>query len=212
MNASSSRPLRLVRRDRTSEDGACYASAPSLALCPRLSVPMDLESTLTELVPTVRAWMWRLLGPRADYDDAVQDALVELAKALPRFEGRSSVTTFAHPIVVRTAYRYMRARREQPLEGVDEIAGADDPELRTARRQELARLHRVLSQIPEPSRVAFVLCMVDRIPHEEAAAIEGVSVDTLRARLKRAKAEIARRLRADPELRAMLPGGRDVVD
>ncbi|MBX3269252.1 MAG: sigma-70 family RNA polymerase sigma factor [Sandaracinaceae bacterium] len=171
------------------------------------AAPLDLEVTLTELVPVVRAWMWRLLGPRVDYDDAVQDALIELAKALPSFEGRSKVTTFAHPIVVRTAYRYMRAPREVAPSDPDTVAGTDDPERRVAHRQELDRLHRVLGQLPETARVAFVLCAVERLAHEEAAAIEGVSVETLRARLKRAKAELARRLRADPELASML-GGR----
>lgn len=178
---------------------------------PRRSLPvMDVEATLIDLVPSVRAWIWRLLGPRSDFDDAVQDALVELARALPRFEGRAKVTTFAYPIVIRTAYRYMRPRRESPLdiEGMEHIAGDDDPEQRVAKREELVRLHRVLSQLPEKPRVAFVLCSVERLSHAEAADIEGVSVDTMRARLKRAKTELARRLRADPELSAMLPRGR----
>jgi len=171
-------------------------------------VPVDVEETLTALVPTVRKWMWRLLGPRDAFDDAVQDALVELAKALPRFEGRSSVTTFAHPIVVRTAYRYMRARPEQTgvPETLERAASGDDPERRAAGREQLERLHRVLQQLPLKARVAFVLCAVQRVPHAEAAAIEGVSLETLRARLKRARSELARRLRADPELSARLDG------
>lgn len=167
--------------------------------------PLDVEDTLTELVPIVRRWMWRLLGPRPDFDDAVQDALVELARALPRFEGRSSVTTYAHPIVVRTAYRYMGSR-EAPAADVDRLRSGDDPERRAAQRQQLERLHRVLSRLPDKQRVAFVLCAVERVSHARAAELEGVSIETLRARLKRARAELARRLRADPELRARLTG------
>lgn len=167
---------------------------------------MDLEATLTALVPVVRKWMWRLLGPNDAYDDAVQDALVELAKALPRFEGRSSVTTFAHPVVVRTAYRYMRPQPRTSHTEVDRLASDDDPERRAAQRQQLERLHRVLGQLPEKQRVAFVLCAVERLSHAEAARIEEVSVETLRARLKRARAELARRLKADPELVGRLRG------
>lgn len=167
---------------------------------------LDLEATLTELVPVVRKWMWRLLGPSQAYDDAVQDALVELARALPRFEGRSSVTTFAHPVVVRTAYRYMRARGAPSDADIDRLPSADDPERRAVQRQQLERLHRVLGQLPEKQRVAFVLCAVERLPHAEAARIEGVSLETLRARLKRARAELARRLKADPELVDRLRG------
>jgi RNA polymerase sigma-70 factor (ECF subfamily) len=139
----------------------------------------------------------------------VQDALVELARALPRFEGRSKLTTFAYPVVTRCAYRYMR---EPPATATDpgtleRVPAADDPERRAAKREQLERLHRVLARLPVKQRVAFVLCAVERVPHAEAAEIEGVSVETLRARLKRARAELGRRLRADPELRAMLGGG-----
>ncbi|MCB9597980.1 MAG: sigma-70 family RNA polymerase sigma factor [Sandaracinaceae bacterium] len=174
------------------------------------SSSVDVHARLTELVPTVRKWMWRLLGPRPDFEDAVQDALVELARALPRFEGRSALTTYAHPIVLRTAYRYMGRRVEERAEpaALERVAGDDDPEHRAARRQELDRLHRVLERLPEKQRVAFVLCAVERLPHEEAAALEGISLETLRARLKRARAELARRLRADPELVASLRGDR----
>ena len=176
---------------------------------PRRRAALDVEATLTELVPTVRRWMWRLLGPGEGFEDAVQDALVELARALPRFEGRSSVTTFAHPIVVRTAYRHMGASREEATEpaSLERVGHGDDPERRAAGREQLDRLHRVLERLPEKQRVAFVLCAVERLSHEEAAQIEGVSVETLRGRLKRARAELARRLKADPELRRRLSGG-----
>lgn len=175
-----------------------------------VAAAMDVRATLTELVPTVRRWMWRLLGPRPDFDDAVQDALVELARALPRFEGRAAVTTFAHPIVVRTAYRYMGKPRLEAVDpsALERVGGGEDPERRAVRREELERLHRVLERLPEKQRVAFVLCAVERLSHEEAAAIEEISVETLRARLKRARAELARRLRADPELVRELRGAR----
>lgn len=183
--------------------------APSSTVRPRTMGAEEIERALTTLVPAVRRWVYRVLGPRPDFDDAVQDALVELARALPRFEGRAQLTTFAHPVVTRTAYRYLKQRREQAAEPgtLERVANDDDPEDRAATRQQLERVHRVLDRIPDKQRMAFVLCAVERLPHAEAAAIEGISVETLRARLKRAKSELARRLRADPELCAMLPRG-----
>jgi RNA polymerase sigma factor (sigma-70 family) len=172
---------------------------------------MDLEATLTSLVPAVRRWVYRALGPGPDFEDAVQDALVELAKALPRFEGRSQVTTFAHPVVVRTTYRYLARRRERASHGheIEHATSGDDPERRAAKREQLERLYRVLDRLPDRQRMAFVLCAVERIPHEEAAVMEGVSLETLRQRLKRARAELARRLKADPELERALRGERE---
>jgi RNA polymerase sigma-70 factor (ECF subfamily) len=171
----------------------------------------ELEERLVELLPKVRAWLYRLLGPGPDFDDAVQDALVELARALPRFEGRSALTTYAHPIVLRAGYRTLARRAEQRRviddAALERAAGPDDPESRAHVRSQLERLHRVLDALPDSQRVAFVLCAVERLSHEEAAELEGVPVDTLRKRLVRARQELARRLAADPELVGRLRRG-----
>jgi RNA polymerase sigma-70 factor (ECF subfamily) len=166
------------------------------------------EDQLVELVPAVRRWLYRLLGPGSDFDDAVQEALVEVARALPRFEGRSKLTTYAHPIVMRAGYKVIERRKKRRKEEGDAVlehtAASDDPEDRAHRRAQLERLHRVLDQLPESQRGAFVLVNVERLSHEEAAELEGVSLETLRKRLTRARSELARRLAADPELVAML--------
>jgi len=166
------------------------------------------EEQLVELVPVVRRWLYRLLGPGPDFDDAVQEALVEVARALPRFEGRSKLSTYAHPIVLRSGYKAIARRKKRRQEQDDAVlertAASDDPEDRAHRRAQLLRLHRVLDQLPEGQRGAFVLCNVERLSHDEAAEREGVSLETLRKRLTRARSELARRLAADPELVEML--------
>ena len=171
----------------------------------------QIEAQLVELVPVVRKWLYRLLGPGPDFDEGVQDALVELARALPAFEGRSAITTYAHPIVLRAGYRILsrrtRARRSDGDEALERIPGGDDPEERVHRRRQLERVHAVLDQLPDAQRVAFVLCAVERLPHDEAARLEGVSLETMRKRLVRARAELGRLLRSDPELAAMLGRG-----
>ncbi len=198
------------------ERAAVTAGDPARPRGPRDVEPKSaraavIEEDLVRLVPKVRAWLYRLLGPGPDFEDAVQDALVELARALPRFEGRSALTTYAHPIALRAGYRTL-ARRAERARLVDDASGeravaSDDPESQAHRRRQLERLHGVLDRLPDAQRVAFVLCAVERISHEEAASLENVSVETLRKRLVRARQELARRLKADPELVAMLRGG-----
>ncbi|MEM9068177.1 MAG: RNA polymerase sigma factor [Myxococcota bacterium] len=161
--------------------------------------PRALEDALRQLLPRVRRWLMRLLGPRPDLDDATQDALVALAKALPRFEGRSKATTFAHRITVRTAYRYFRRRqREEALTLVPPPPDAIDPESRAMDREALRRLYRCLERLPKKRRVAFVLCCIEGMSPAEAAEVEGISGVAMRSRLSHARAEIARRLDHDP--------------
>ncbi len=101
-----------------------------------------IDRVLRELVPEVRRWMFLHLGPRHDLDDATQDALSEIASALHRFEGRSSLATLARRITLRTSYHYYRKRRLEPIE-IQETA--HDPERQVAARRALERLHRALA-------------------------------------------------------------------
>jgi RNA polymerase sigma factor (sigma-70 family) len=164
---------------------------------------------LRELLPFVRRWLHRLLGPRGDLDDATQDALTEISRALPRYEGRASLKTLAHRITVRTAYRYYgRKHGREVLSLVPPALEDVDPESKAMSREALARLHRCLERLPERRRVAFVLCAIEGMTPQEAAEVEGVSAVAMRSRLMHARAEIERRLSADPYVVA-LTGGRD---
>jgi len=57
-----------------------------------------LEETLTRLAPRVKLWLCRDLGA-ADVDDALQDALTDIVRALPSFRGDSQLDTYAYPPV-----------------------------------------------------------------------------------------------------------------
>lgn len=155
------------------------------------------EEVLRALHDDVRLRLHRLLGPRADLDDAVQDALIEIAAALPSFEGRSTLRTFAARITVRVAYRYFGRPHHEPLE-LAAVASGDDPEDRVARRQTLRRMARCLEKLSEKRRVAFVLCCVEGFSPREAAEIEGVSSLVMRTRLFQARGELERLMKGDP--------------
>jgi RNA polymerase sigma-70 factor (ECF subfamily) len=172
----------------------------------RIDPRAELERSLVALLPRVRQWLYRALGPHGALDDAAQDVLVELARALPKFEGRSSVETFAHRITTRVVYRYYgrRARRQaRELVGVeafepDRIASPTRlPEALVAEREALIRLHRCLAKLPEKRRTAFVLCAIEGLEPHEAAALVGTSVGSMRARFMHARDELARLLNQD---------------
>ena len=158
-----------------------------------------LHDTLRALLPHVRRWLYRLLGKTPDLDDATQEALAELARFLPTFEGRSKLTTAAHTITLRVAYRYFGARADVPLESVPELV---DPSVRIAERararEALARLQRCLRRLPAKRRVAFVLCAIEGMTPGEAAEVAGTSALAMRARLLWARRELARMLKGDP--------------
>lgn len=146
------------------------------------------ERVLRELVPEVRRWMFRLLGPRhRELDDASQDALAEIASALHRFEGRSSLSTLAHKITVRTAYRYYRTRK---LVALPDVEAPIDVERQAGARQALERIFVHLERLPPSRRTAFVLCAIEGLAPDEAAEIMGSTSSAVRSLVCRARADI----------------------
>lgn len=157
----------------------------------------ELEQTLLRLMPSVRRWLYRMLGPAAALDDAVQDALIEIAQALPRFEGRSSVEGFARTISVRVAYRYFQRRESAPFDPELHAGSEPLPDRQLAERRGLLRLHRCLAKLSPKRRTAFVLCAIEELSPHEAAALVGTSAGSMRARYMHARAELARYLDAE---------------
>lgn len=171
------------------------------------SSPRDERSrVLHELAPSVHKWCARHLGPRHDLDDVVQDALVATADALLHFRNESSLNTYVYRVVQRSCSRYRQkhrhAQKGAPLHAAVDVDSIT-PEALAMEKESVRRLYAALDELSEILRSAFVLCAIEQMAHEEAARIEGVSVETLRARLKRARAELSERLRKDPYLGSM---------
>jgi RNA polymerase sigma factor (sigma-70 family) len=177
---------------------------------PRAPKRDDIDAErLLEVLPLVRRLLHRLCWSPSDVDDLTQEVLIEVARALPRFEGRSQLTTYVHTITVRVAYRWLaraakRRERESPLDLVAPPADMLDPESRVLAREALRRLYRCLDRMAPKLRVAFLLCDVHGLDPSEAAAAELVSSGTIRARLFRARAEVQRRLGSDPYLSRLM--------
>ena len=171
-----------------------------------------VEQVLTELVPNVRGLTARILGPDPAVDDVVQEALIEIASALRRFEGRSSLRTYAGRIVVRTVYKHLRKRaRERIFQwGVPESADPRQPtpEAACMDRENLRSVYALLDQLPTKHRVAFVLCEVEGMTPTEAAKLTRIPPITLRSHLRRARKKLSCALAADPPIAKRFRRGR----
>lgn len=103
----------------------------------------------------------RLTGDRADADDALQDALIAIARGIRRFDGRSAFGTWAYRVTTNACLDELRRRRRRPdpveLDGSDP-AGAV-PDTRTEVEGAAGRLdvHAALARLPHDFRAAVVL-------------------------------------------------------
>ncbi|MEM9188045.1 MAG: RNA polymerase sigma factor [Myxococcota bacterium] len=160
------------------------------------------EELLRSLAPKVYRWVRGYLGPIGEADDVAQEALIAVAGALERFEGRGSLDAYAHRIAIRVAARASRKRRRVVQESAPPPADEDalSPERRAMSREGLRRLYLALDRLSPKLRSAFVLCCVEGLGHQEAADVAGTSLETMRARLKRSRKKLRTILADDPYL------------
>lgn len=171
----------------------------------------DLQA-FNELARRHRLDLWavalRVLGDRDDADDAVQEALVRAFRGARTYRGEAEVRAWLRAVVENTSRTLARRRDSNGRETVG--LPADEGTPRSQRGPEEQVLHfaeaeELLSRIPLAFRRTFILVKVRGFSYAEAAAIEAVSVGTIRSRIGRAKAALAAddHGRTGPE-----PGGR----
>ena len=150
---------------------------------------------------------FRVLGNPEDAEEALQEGLLSAYRNLPRFERRSQFSTWLTRIVINAALMRRRSKRARPAVSLDDfvIEGelplaerfADDgpnPEQLYAGTELGDRMNKKLAEISPLLRKAFWLREIVGLSAEEAAHVLGVSRNTLKARLWRARQELAARL------------------
>lgn len=136
-----------------------------------------------------------LLAGTSDPDDAAQEVFIKAYHALDRFRSESSFSTWLHRIAVnhcRDILRRKAARPEESLEQIQEREGRAAPTLEAAgnpadRAENVDWVDRVLSHLPPDLREVLVLREVHGLTYEEIADCTGHSMDSIKARIRRAR-------------------------
>jgi len=169
------------------------------------------EALIRDLGPRMLVVARAVLGPRhPDLDDLVQESLVALVRALPAFEGRSSVVHYASRITVRVCIAgRRRARAEQRLDDdarpalfADTTSSRPYRQFLRERRRAMVRL--LLDDLPAVQGEALALRVCLGLPMEEIAEMTGAPLNTVYSRLRLAKVALRARILRDSVLREML--------
>jgi RNA polymerase sigma-70 factor, ECF subfamily len=130
----------------------------------------------------------RMLGDRADAEDATQEALLRAYRALGRYEERETFRTWLFTILVnrcRTAAA-RRARRARLVVADDDALGAASVGSGASAAEWRAEIDRAIDALEAEQREAFLLKHVEQLSYEEMAAVTGAGVSALKMRVKRA--------------------------
>ncbi len=168
--------------------------------------------------PEIYRFAVHFSGCPAAAEDVVQDVFVAVLQDVSRYRAERSGVL---PWLLGIARNYARRRRsERPLlplpiddtPSARELAVHDDPLRAILRDREAAALRRALRDLPARYREIVILCDVQDLTYLEAASVLGCAVGTVRSRLHRARARLARLVSdAREPIGSRLPATRAVL-
>jgi RNA polymerase sigma factor (sigma-70 family) len=156
--------------------------------------------------PTLSRVAAGVLGSRhPELDDAVQQSMIALVRALPAFRGECHPAGYATRITLRVALRVRRnvkrdiTRRETlgMLTPLEELGSATEDALAVRRRELLREL---LEDLPEEQAEALTLRVVMGWSLEEVSRASGAPINTVRSRVRLAKEALRQRIEVLPGL------------
>jgi RNA polymerase sigma-70 factor (ECF subfamily) len=148
-----------------------------------------------------------ILRRREDIEDVGQQVLVKVYVSLPKFDLRSTFSTWVYKIAVNECYDYLRKKRVRKLvyeadlseEQVRQFEAFErgahgshsPPPVDSARRVEMRQLvERMLDELSEEDRMMLVLKEVEGFSVEEIGRVLDVNVNTVKVRLFRARGRL----------------------
>jgi RNA polymerase sigma-70 factor (ECF subfamily) len=150
----------------------------------------------------------RMLRISADAEDATQDSFIKAWTSLNTFRG-GLVRPWLFRIAANTCYDMLRSRGRRSagsLEGESferepvwsSQVEPEDPEMQANKKELGTVLERALAQLPDDQRLIVLLVDLYGYDYEEAAAISGTAIGTVKSRLSRGRGRLRDVLRDDP--------------
>ncbi|MDO8969613.1 MAG: sigma-70 family RNA polymerase sigma factor [Saprospiraceae bacterium] len=170
------------------------------------------REAFARLVDETSAHIYRvalqILGDDQDAEDVLQETYIKAFRALPDFEGRSSLTTWLYRIAVNEALMLVRKRKPQPI-SIEESTPFDPeaeseemqivdfcclPENELLSSESRGFLDQAVRNLPENLRVVFVMRDLEGLSIQETAQALNLSENNVKTRLLRARLRLRQEL------------------
>lgn len=168
------------------------------------ATPALLERLAPEMLRVCRG----IVGV-ADAEDAAQESLIRLVRALPSFRGEGSLRGFALRIAIRTAMRQLSRRKPSadPIEDEAELGAARsgmEPEGGYLLARRRAYVRELLDQLPPEQAETLALRFMLGHSLKEIGELTQTPVNTVRSRMRLARTALRKRIESDPRHRELL--------
>ena len=142
-------------------------------------------------IPNLRAFAVSLCGNLERADDLVQETMLKAFKNIDSYEEGTNLKAWLFTIL-RNTYFSERRRLKREVEDADGIHAsrlAVHPEQHG--HMDMCELQDALKLLKDDQREALILVCAAGMSYEEAAAISGCAVGTIKSRVNRARAKLS---------------------
>jgi RNA polymerase sigma-70 factor (ECF subfamily) len=181
----------------------------------KISVPgtlQEFQSIHQSFRPKILRYLTQLVGEN-EAEDLTQIVMIKVSKALPKFRGDSALSTWIYRIATNTARDKLRtpatkwaaqqldSAENQSARGPDSERQNLVPEKQapsaqaTMIRKEMSDcIREFMDLLPESYKTVLVLSELEQLKNSEIAEILGISLETVKIRLHRAREKFRKEL------------------
>jgi RNA polymerase sigma-70 factor, ECF subfamily len=161
----------------------------------------DFPALYSEYYPKIVGYLRRLVG-EAEAEDVAQEAFVKVSRSLESFRGASQLSTWIYRIATNTAMDHLRkpsTRQSRQWDGAAEGGEADEDfvvdnaplhDTLLIRKDMTDCIRGLVNDLPENYRTVLVLADLEELTNAEIADVLGLSLDTVKIRLHRARVQL----------------------
>jgi RNA polymerase sigma-70 factor (ECF subfamily) len=162
-----------------------------------IGVEPALRDAILAALPSLRAFAISLTNDRDRADDLVQDTIVRAWTHIDRFEPGTNLNAWLFTILRNRFYSDFRKNKREVAdpEGVHAAKLKAPPEQQS--RVDYEDMRTALTKLRPDQREALLLVAAEGLSYEEAAAICGTQVGTIKSRVNRARHRLAELLGHD---------------
>ena len=151
-----------------------------------------------------------LLQHHTEAEDIAQEVFIQVFKSIDKFKGESLLSTWIYRITLTKSLDHLRSKKRKKRYGflsalftennipVYEPEDFTHPGVLHENKEDAAILFKVIDQLPENQRTAFILNKVEELSYREIAAILNTSESAVDSLLQRAKQNLRKKLNELP--------------
>ena len=153
-----------------------------------------------------------ILANREDAEEVAQDVFIRIHRALPFFRGDSEFTTWMYRIARNTAFDHISRREREknnlPTTSINEKiaemseipAAAHNPEDEIINQQEYDKWLNNIEKLKDDYRLVARMNLIDNFGYKEIADELDLPINTVKTKIRRAKALLLKMMEVSDEL------------